>query len=930
MAAFLLLGHLVRAVPVENGNRGSSEEVVWETVVETKTVVCPTTLGTSESETMVFTTTLTRKSASSAYEAMSSTSEEELISKSGSAALGSTVASSDYGSMLLRTSSIYPSPEPPIISASSASASSQNLNNTFISPASSSSSVPTQTASSFSGSPTYTLVDELSASTAPSSSLSESSSSVTTEISASIETIQLSLETIQSTIRSTLRPAPSSDGIFTPIDSDGLPPQISRNATHPVPRLGINDVGSKPLQTNKFYANLFLRGDPNRLGQAQGVWTHPYTLKWSAGGGETKSWGMVINHLDYDKLAFPVQKPPVDFYINPVGIQQFVLSASELGPQTEVTTDSLGPFSVNANLSPTPGGQPMITFPLVQGMGFVTGLYKNATPNVQSGVIFRTISPATMLGTIARYRVVLEDGYNWLIYVIPSVQYNAGDFKIQEGRRDFVGPAGFTGMIQIAKNKLGEEGEAIYDKAAGTYVTSATLSGSVKDTTGTYSLSWTKVGPGPLLMFALPHHVQSFNPDTASTVTKIKLRSTTKGPATGILSDKMTLVEPNLPVTMDFAPWKPTAGNAYQKVTYSPKALQAIKDAATAEIKQNITDQTNLNSMYYSGKALAKFATIVYVIKDVVQNPSLANQGLSKLKNEFDRFVQNKQKHPLVYDEGWKGIVSSAGYSDPGEDFGATYYNDHHFHYGYFVYAAAVIGYLDPQWLTQGTNKAWVQMLVKDFANGDQSGTGDYPFSRSFDWYHGHSWAKGLFESGDGKDQESTSEDGFAAFGLKMWGKIIGDVNMEARGNLMLAVQARSFQNYFYMESNNVNQPPEFIGNKVTGILFENKVDHATYFGREPHYVSGIHMIPLSPHSTYHRKPSFVREEWDTFFSNGRASVVPGGWRGIIYANLAIIDPVAAYQFFEQGVRGEWRDEWLDGGSSRTWYLAYTAALGGA
>ena len=46
----------------------------------------------------------------------------------------------------------------------------------------------------------------------------------------------------------------------------------------------------------------------------------------------------------------------------------------------------------------------------------------------------------------------------------------------------------------------------------------------------------------------------------------------------------------------------------------------------------------------------------------------------------------------------------------------------------------------------------------------------------------------------------------------------------------MLAVQARSFQNYFLMESNNRNQPAEIINNKVTGILFENKVDWATYF----------------------------------------------------------------------------------------------------
>ena len=75
--------------------------------------------------------------------------------------------------------------------------------------------------------------------------------------------------------------------------------------------------------------------------------------------------------------------------------------------------------------------------------------------------------------------------------------------------------------------------------------------------------------------------------------------------------------------------------------------------------------------------------------------------------------------------------------------------NDHHFHYGYIVYAAAVIAYLDPDWLNQGTNKAWVNSLARDFANPVDDN--EYPFSRSFDWYHGHSWAKGLFLSDDGK-----------------------------------------------------------------------------------------------------------------------------------------------------------------------------------
>lgn len=160
-----------------------------------------------------------------------------------------------------------------------------------------------------------------------------------------------------------------------------------------------------------------------------------------------------------------------------------------------------------------------------------------------------------------------------------------------------------------------------------------------------------------------------------------------------------------------------------------------------------------------------------------------------------------------------------------------------------------------------------------------------------------------------------------------MWGRTIGDANMEARGNLMLAIQARSFNDYYYMQTNNTIQPPSFIPNKAAGIIFENKVDHTTYFGTNIEYIEGIHMLPVNPSSTLTRAARFVSQEWSTYFSNGRVDSVAGGWRGVLYANLALIDPVTSYNFFAQS---GFDNSWLDGGASRTWNLALAAGLGGA
>lgn len=98
----------------------------------------------------------------------------------------------------------------------------------------------------------------------------------------------------------------------------------------------------------------------------------------------------------------------------------------------------------------------------------------------------------------------------------------------------------------------------------------------------------------------------------------------------------------------------------------------------------------------------------------------------------------------------WGGLVSSGAYvtGDTGVDFGNTIYNDHHFHYGYHVLAAAAIGHLDPSWIPE--NKEYVDLLIRDFANPSDK-DGFFPQWRSFDWYHGHSWAHGLHPSFDGK-----------------------------------------------------------------------------------------------------------------------------------------------------------------------------------
>ncbi|KAL9030538.1 MAG: hypothetical protein Q9196_001359 [Gyalolechia fulgens] len=596
-----------------------------------------------------------------------------------------------------------------------------------------------------------------------------------------------------------------------------------------------------------------------------------------------------------------------------------------------LATDSLTAFSANANLIPKDASSPAITLPLVQGMGFVTAAYHSVTPFIDSGVFFRTITPLpSPKSQVTKYKILLEDGNTWLLYARASNGSGLALTATSNTRLQAAGP--FKGTIQIAKNPGDVASqEKSYDAAAGAYPTTASLSASVDGHIGSYTLSWVKAGNGsPLLMWALPHHIQSMAAETSAGKTTIQLQTTVKGLATGVIGDSWTMVEPDLPTSIGFAPWNATSGSTQ---AISAAGQQRIVAAGTSELSQDMDAQSNLNSMYYSGKALSKFATAIYAVHDLAGNTDLAQAGLNKLKAAFARFASNKQQYPLVYESAWGGVVSTASYAtgDSGVDFGNTYYNDHHFHWSYFIHAAAIIGPIyrlatQILWNLSLTTVDWVNTLVRDAANPSPADP-YFPVSRSFDWFHGHSWAKGLFDSGDGKDEESSSEDALFSYAMKMWGRTIGDAAMEARGNLMLAVQKRAFQNYFLMESGNINQPGNFVGNKVTGILFENKCDHVTYFGANPEYIQGIHMIPINPSSGYIRNQKFIKEEWAMYFSGGRVDQVAGGWRGILYSNLALIDPKAAYDWFSGP---NFDPQYLDGGATLTWYLALSAGLGGS
>ncbi|KAF8961046.1 hypothetical protein BGZ46_001456 [Entomortierella lignicola] len=690
---------------------------------------------------------------------------------------------------------------------------------------------------------------------------------------------------------------------------------------------------TKAIPTNKFYGNLVL-GDSHAP-----VWTQPYGLRWDSMGPAQQ--GLGISQIDDNMKAFgPTEQIPTNtgdnsahqerarFYINPFLVSMGI-SATEFDARHDMTVGNFGEFGCTMLLVPfeeadrgkldTPRAS--IRIPIVRGMAFITALYDNLTPQIFSNVLVRTLTldPKPLPDGWVKYRFLIENGVTWLLYAKADRPGSPPLVLSMVDQSRVIATSGtFTGLVQIAKLPVGGEADAenIYDQSVGVYATSGDLvvePNYLDNTVAGYRIDWNLAGntKQSFLHFTLAHHRDSIT-DT-STPTSLVLPSTAKGKMVAYRGASWHLYEPER-LTVGLLPdgWASAV---------SPDQLAKIRAQAAIDAEIDFDSKTNVDSMYFAGKGLAKFALLNLIVTDVLKdNGDLKKKCLDKLKFAFSRFLDNRQQFPLVYDLTWKGVISSQGLTvGPLADFGNSWYNDHHFHYGYFVHTAAIIRHLDPTWRKKDVD-TFTNNLLRDVANPSEQDK-YFPTFRAFDWFTGHSWSQGLFVSLDGKDEESTSEDINFYYAMSLWGQVTNNVQTQKLGQLMLTVARRSIQTYFLMEDDNKNHPDIFVGNKVPGILFENKADHATYFSPRLECIQGIQMIPATPALTKVRRYTFVKQEWETLLAPIIDSI-DDGWKSILMMNYAMLNKDEAWKYFS----GDAGSIPLDDGMTLTWAMFHVAS----
>ncbi|ORZ19633.1 endo-1,3(4)-beta-glucanase [Absidia repens] len=489
----------------------------------------------------------------------------------------------------------------------------------------------------------------------------------------------------------------------------------------------------------------------------------------------------------------------------------------------------------------------------------------------------------------------------------------------------------YNGTIRIAKLP-NDMDMSVLDRHRHSWTTG----GVVDHTENSYTINWKIQGKGDPLLYAYPHHIQTISNVERTT---LRLESATKGTMYGVLGTRWILHEqPSTATTTNSGKNSSSSSSSSSLISWLPQ--QARPESSTRndilrhlahEIEtSDYNEDTNKNDNYFSGKALQKYAMLALLLnrpqETSLHNPELAQLALDKLKFAFAVFLENRQKDPFVYDRVYKGIVAQSGLpvamggtGNIHAAFGHSYYNDHHYHQGYFVVTAAVIHYLDPSWRTNEIS-VWTNSLIRD-VNSPGHDDDDVYFApyRNWDWFAGHTWAGGIKVNGamDGRDQESVPESINFYWGMKLWGLATHHPSLVQLANLQLDIMKRTTYEYFWMLNSNKNRHAGLVLNKVVGILFEQKLDYTTYFGRNPEYIHGIQQLPMTAMlAEVFRTPQFVQEEWDQRLAS-IISDVKSAWAGVLYLNYATINPSDAYPALKK-VK-------MDDGQSRA-YSLYLAA----
>ena len=357
-------------------------------------------------------------------------------------------------------------------------------------------------------------------------------------------------------------------------------------------------------------------------------------------------------------------------------------------------------------------------------------------------------------------------------------------------------------------------------------------------------------------------------------------------------------------------PMKLAKGASFESTSILPPllpALPVLPSVDRAQLKRHLATDLGgtpqlTGDTYWLGKQLGKWATLLPIAEQLGDQASAA-ECERRLKAALENFLsvrapdgRSKKSMLFAYEPNWGTLI---GYP---ASFGSDQeLNDHHFHYGYFLHAAAELARRDPAW-----TKQWlpmIRLLARDIASADRRDP-LFPYLRCFDIYAGHSWASGHGRFGDGNNQESSSESINAWYGLLMLAEATGDQALRDQAAWLLSTEVSAIEDYWFNVHGDLF-PRSYPASVVT-MVWGGKGANATWFDANPQSVHGINFLPVTGGSLYlGRYPNYARKNYTALLNeladfrvSAKKAVAPQApldhWADVLWMQQATFDAAGA------------------------------------
>ena len=334
---------------------------------------------------------------------------------------------------------------------------------------------------------------------------------------------------------------------------------------------------------------------------------------------------------------------------------------------------------------------------------------------------------------------------------------------------------------------------------------------------------------------------------------------------------------PTLPNLVQYSPW------------YSPTELQEKIQLIENDGLATWTDS------YNEGQVMNRLIQTAR-IADLTGNTVGRDKIIETIKERLEDWLTAEEDEVAFiyyYNDDWTALIGyPAGH---GQDYNL---NDHHFHWGYFIHAAAFLEQFQPGWA-----EGWGEMidhLVRDAASTDRDDP-LFPFLRNFSPYAGHSWANGFATFPFGNDQESSSESMQFASSLIHWGTLTSNNEIRDLGIYLYTTEHTAIEEYWFDENNRTFKPEYDF--RLVSRIWGNGYDNKTFWTSDIAAAYGIELYPIHGGSLYlGQNHDYIQELWTEMTENtGILQNQPNDnlWHDIYWQYLAFLDPQWAIDLYD-------------------------------